>query len=63
MFLTQLCRDVELLTVEYQLGNKEGVFHLNEPVSVQTMKFAFLDNWGENNFTCVGKIGLFEAEI
>ena len=55
---------MEVLAVEYLLGNKEGrVFHLNKPVSVQTMKLAFLDNWGESNFTCVGKIGLFEAEI
>ena len=55
---------MEFLTVEYQLGSREGrVFHLDEPVSLQTIKFAFLDNWGENNFTCVGKIGLFEAKI
>ena len=55
---------MELLTVEYQLGNKEGrVFQLAEPVSAQFIKFHFIDNWGEKNFTCVGKIGLFEAEI
>jgi len=63
VIITDVSRDLELFTAEYQLGNKEGrVFHLNEPVIVQTMKIAFLDNWGENNFTCVGKIGLFGAE-
>jgi len=59
--ITDLSRDLELLTVEYQLGGRGGkVFRLTEPVNVHTLRFTFLDNWGEQNFTCLGKIGLFE---